>query len=69
MVVLGPLLVAQYALWRIRLGPERRTWQYLEVEAPVRRVTREAVEATRERPLLRRGALRRGTTTPAMERR
>jgi hypothetical protein len=69
MVVLGPLLVAQYAWWRLHLGPERRTWQYLEVEAPLHRVTREAVEATRERPLLRRGALRRGTTTPAMERR
>ena len=69
MVVLGPLLVAQYALWRLRLGGERRTWQYLELEAPVWRVTREAVEATRERPLVRRGALRPGTTTAAMERR
>ena len=69
MVVLGPLLLPQYAWWRVRLGPERRTWAYLELEPPVRRVTREAVEATRERPLLRRGALRPGTTTAAMERR
>ena len=69
MVVLGPLLLAQYAWWRVRLGPERRTWQYLELEASARRVTREAVEATRERPLLRRGALRPGTTTAAIERR
>ena len=69
MVVLGPLLLAQYAWWRLRLGGERRTWEYLELEAPVRRVTREAVEATRERPLLRRGALRPGTTTAAIERR
>ena len=69
MVVLGPLLLPQYAWWRLRLGPERRTWEYLEIEAPVRRVTREAVESTRERPLLRRGALRRGTATAAIERR
>lgn len=69
MVVLGPLLLAQYAWWRLRLGGERRTWEYLELDAPLRRVTREAVDATRELPLLRRGALRRGTTTPAMERR
>jgi hypothetical protein len=69
LVVLGPLLVAQYAWWRLRLGGERRTWQYLELEAPVRRVTREAVDATRERPLLRRGALGPGTTTAAIERR
>jgi hypothetical protein len=69
MVVLGPLLLPQYAWWRLRCGPERRTWEYLEIEAPGRRVTREAVEATRERPLVRRGALRRGTTTAAIERR
>lgn len=69
MVVLGPLLLLQYAWWRLRLGGERRTWEYLELEAPVRRVTREAVDATRERPLLRRGALRRGPTTAAIERR
>jgi hypothetical protein len=69
MVVLGPLLLLQYALWRVRLGPERRTWKYLEIEAPVRRVTREAVEATLERPLIRRGAPRPGTTTAAIERR
>src|ERR687887_1208700 len=25
MVVLGPLLLLQYALWRVHLGPERRT--------------------------------------------
>jgi len=69
MVVLGPLLLLQYAWWRLRLGGERRTWEYLEIEAPVRRVTREAVDATRERPLLRRGTLRRGPTTAAIERR
>ena len=32
MVLLGPLMVAQHALWRRRLGAERRTWQYLEAE-------------------------------------
>jgi hypothetical protein len=69
MVVLGPLLLPQYAWWRLRCGGERRTWEYLEIEAPGRRVTREAVEATRERPLVRRGVLRRGTTTAAIERR
>ena len=69
MVVLGPLLLPQYAWWRLRLGRERRTWEYLEIEAPVRRVTREVVEAARERPLLRRDGLERGTTTAAMERR
>jgi hypothetical protein len=69
MVVLGPLLLPQYAWWRLRLGRERRTWEYLEVEAPAHRVTREVVEATRARPLVRRGALRRGPTTAAIERR
>lgn|GEM_PF-1256126 len=69
MIVLGPLLLPQYAWWRLRLGRERRTSEYLELDAPAHRVTRDAVDATRERPLLRRGALRRGTTTPAMERR
>jgi hypothetical protein len=69
MVVLGPLLLPQYAWWRLRLGRERRTSEYLELDAPARRVTRDAVDATRELPLLRRGALRRGTTTPAIERR
>ena len=69
MVVLGPLLLPQYAWWRLRLGRERKTWEYLEIEAPLHRVTREAVEATRERPLRRPGALRRGTTTAAVERR
>jgi hypothetical protein len=69
MVVLGPLLLPQYAWWRLRLGRERRTWEYLEIEAPVNRVTREAVEATRERPLRRRRDVRRGTTTAAVERR
>jgi hypothetical protein len=64
MVVLGPLLLPQYAWWRLRLGRERTTWEYLELDAPVRRVTREAVDATRERPLVR---LRRDPTTAAME--
>jgi hypothetical protein len=69
MVVLGPLLLPQYVWWRLRLGRERRTWEYLEVEAPVHRVTREAVEATLERPLVRRRAPRPGTATAAIERR
>jgi hypothetical protein len=69
MVVLGPLLLPQYAWWRLRRGPERRTWEYLEAEAPVNRVTREALEATRERPWIRRGGITRGTTTAAIERR
>jgi hypothetical protein len=69
MVVLGPLLLPQYAWWRLRRGPERRTWEYLAVEAPASRVTREAVEATRERPWLRRGRTSPGTTTAVLERR
>jgi hypothetical protein len=69
LVVLGPLLLPQYAWWRLRLGRERRTWEYLEIETPVHRVTRDAVEATRERPLLRRSAPRRGTATATIERR
>ncbi len=32
MVVLGPLLVAQYAAWAWRRGRERTTWQYLQGE-------------------------------------
>ena len=32
MVVLGPLMVLQYAYWRRRRGVERTTWQYLQVE-------------------------------------
>jgi hypothetical protein len=32
MVVLGPLMLAQYAYWRRRCGAERTTWQYLEAE-------------------------------------
>jgi hypothetical protein len=32
MVVLGPLMVLQYAYWRRRRGQERRTWQYLQAE-------------------------------------
>jgi hypothetical protein len=31
MVLLGPLMVAQYGFWR-RLGPERTTWQYRRAE-------------------------------------
>jgi hypothetical protein len=74
MVVLGPLLLPQYAWWRLRRGPERRTWEYLQIEAPANRVTREVVEATRERTSarvarIRRGDVRRGTTTAAIERR
>ncbi len=32
MVVLGPLMVAQYAWWSQRYGRERTTWQYLQAE-------------------------------------
>ena len=32
MVVLGPLMVLQYAYWRRRRGQERTTWQYLQAE-------------------------------------
>jgi hypothetical protein len=32
MVVLGPLLVGQYLVWRRWRGPERTTWQYLHAE-------------------------------------
>ena len=32
MVVLGPLMVGQYAGWRRRRGPERTTWQYRQAE-------------------------------------
>jgi hypothetical protein len=74
LVVLGPLLLPQYVWWRGRRGRERQTWEYLEIEAPGRRVTRDAVEATRERAAERRsrgrrGEIRRGTTTTAIERR
>jgi hypothetical protein len=32
MVLLGPLMVIQYAFWHRRLGAERTTWQYLQAE-------------------------------------
>jgi hypothetical protein len=32
MVVLGPLMVAQYVFWSRRLGVERTTWQYQQAE-------------------------------------
>lgn len=32
MVVLGPLMLVQYAYWRRRCGAERTTWQYLQAE-------------------------------------
>jgi hypothetical protein len=32
MVVLGPLMIIQYAFWRWRRGVERTTWQYLRAE-------------------------------------
>jgi hypothetical protein len=69
MVVLGPLLLPQYAWWRLRRGRERRTWEYLEAEPPANRVTREAVEAARDRAAARRGGIRPRTTTAALERR
>ena len=34
MVVLGPLLVAQHAVWGRRRGGERTTWRYLREEPP-----------------------------------
>ncbi len=34
MTVLGPLMVAQYAYWFRRLGPERTTRQYLRAQTP-----------------------------------
>jgi hypothetical protein len=42
MVILGPLMVAQYALWSRRHGPERTTWQYRQGRAagPVRGLAR-----------------------------
>jgi hypothetical protein len=33
MVVLGPLMVAQYLFWNRRRGSERTTWQYQHAEA------------------------------------
>ncbi len=42
MIVLGPLMVAQYLFWRRRKGPERKTWQYLQAE-PLHRTTSETV--------------------------
>ena len=35
-VVLGPLMVLQYALWAHRRGQERTTWQYLQAEPLLR---------------------------------
>ncbi len=35
MVVLGPLMVAQYIYWARRKGQERTTWQYLQAEPVV----------------------------------
>lgn len=32
MVVLGPIMVLQYAYWRRQCGEERTTWQYLDAE-------------------------------------
>lgn len=32
MVVLGPLMVVQYVVWRRRSGKERTTWEYLQME-------------------------------------
>ena len=32
MMVLGPLMVLQYAWWIRRRGAERTTWQYLQAE-------------------------------------
>ena len=32
MVVLGPLMVVQYAFWRWKRGAERTTRQYLQAE-------------------------------------
>lgn len=32
MIVLGPIMVLQYAYWRRRLGEERASWQYMQAE-------------------------------------
>jgi hypothetical protein len=32
MLLLGPLMIVQYAYWRGRCGRERTTWQYLQAE-------------------------------------
>jgi hypothetical protein len=32
MIVVGPLMILQYAWWSRRLGPERTTWQCLQAE-------------------------------------
>jgi hypothetical protein len=74
MVALGPLALVQYAWWRTRRGRERRTWEYLEAEPPEGRVTRELVEATRDRAAGRAGGvdgveIGRPTPTAALERR
>jgi hypothetical protein len=37
MIVLGPLIVAQYVLWSHRCGMERTTCRYLAEEPLVRR--------------------------------
>jgi hypothetical protein len=74
MVALGPLVLVQYAWWRTRRGGERRTWEYLEAEPATGRVTRELVDATRDRAAGRparvgTGEIGRPTATAAIERR
>lgn len=34
MALLGPVIVLQYVFWRLRLGPERRTWEFEAGLAP-----------------------------------
>jgi len=51
MVVLGPLMVLQYAYWRRRRGKERTTWQYLQAEPTPRWVGLQSGQiTTTERP-------------------
>ena len=71
MVVLGPVVLVQYAWWRARRGQERTTWRYLAEEPPpATRVTREAIAAARDRaPAGRAAAVELGTPTTATERR
>ncbi len=42
-VALGPLMVAQHAFWRRRLGSEHSTWQYQQAESV--RVSARGVDA------------------------
>jgi hypothetical protein len=49
-LVLGPLTVVQYAVWRRRAGAERTTREYLLAEPAGRRLTRARLESLRAAP-------------------